>query len=219
MRALVLVLAACAAAPRAPALIANRAAPPPRPACTDEQIAAFAQQLQARWRTTEVPLVRCLGGRFPAPGYFLAVQLEGNRHLAGIIDAGSSNESAPFRDEPAPTAAAAIAAYDLADLDGDGTDEIIETWRESARGGLASGTWLAVRRLEDRALTRIEGPHTDVYHRELGSCSADVQLADRTIVITIAVTRLPPSDCLPAGTHTFALADDRVIKLAPGARP
>jgi hypothetical protein len=118
------------------------------------------------------------------------------------------------------TAATSVVDSEAVDLDGDGTDEIVETWRESGPGVLGVDHWLIVRRLEDRELSRIEGPHTSVSHPELGSCAANVQLAGRTIVITIAnVVRLAPSDCLQRGTHTFALDGDRLVKLARPEAP
>ena len=76
---------------------------------------------------------------------------------------------------------------------------------------MATGDGLA--KLDGNALATIRGPHTSVYHPELGGCTAEVRLAGQTIVITVAhLPGIPPSDCLTAGTHTFALEAGAIVE-------
>jgi hypothetical protein len=205
MRVLVFVGIVACGGTTAPAPVGNRAAPPPKPACTEARQAALAKHLQARWNTTSVSIVRCTPGLFPIAGFFIETA-----DRVGILGADGT-ELVPFvaRTE----LGASVVECATVDLNGDGVDEIVETWRRSAVGDPGSNSWLEVRRIDDRALTTIRGPHTSVYHPDLGGCTAEVRLAGQTIVITVAhLAGIPPSDCLATGTHTFALEEDEIVE-------
>ena len=203
MRAVSLVvLAACGGASTRVQIVDNRAAPPPKPACTEERVAAIAQHLHARWNTAEPPLVRCIPGLFPTPGFYI---LAGER--AGVLAEDGTTELVAF----VPAAPNVIACATV-DLNGDGTDEIVETLEQRERASTTQ--WLEIQRIDDRTLTRLRGPHTNVDHRDLGGCTAEVQLAGQTIVITVAhAPGIPPSDCLKPGTHTFALDKRAIVEI------
>lgn len=212
MRALLLVvIAACGSAKGHPESVRNRAAPPPKPACTDERMAGIENELRARWKTTGVSIVRCTPGLFPTPGFFIGLDKD-VEHRVGVVGTGGE-EIIAFESED-PRTLTSVTDCATVDLDGDGIDEIVETWREVAHGRVGSSSWLEIRRLDGAALATIRGPHTSVSHPDLGGCSAEVRLAGQTIVITVESTSgIPPSDCLSPGTHTFALDRDAIVEL------
>ena len=212
MRALSVLLvgavAACGGAKRGQEVVGNRAAPPPRPACTEERQQQLARHLQARWNTPEVSIVRCTPGLFPTAGFFIETD-----DRIGVI-ALDGTDLVPFAPRGQRMLATSVVECATVDLNGDGTDEIVETWRRSATGRLGSNNWLEVRRIDDHRMITIAGPHTSVFHPDLGACTAEVRLAGRTIVIEVDSPRgIPPSDCLTAGTHTFALEDDALVEI------
>ena len=215
MRLLLLVVFACGGATHTLAPVGNRAAPPPKPACTDERIADITRHLEARhhWNTSRPLVVRCTPGRFPTPGYFVEVD-DGTHKHHGILADDGETELVPFDQvDSLPTALSVIdCATD--DLDGDGTDEIIESWQLVAAGYMGLDNWIQIRRIDNKSFTQIRGPHTNVFHPEVGSCSADVKIAGRTIVIVVeTASGLPPSDCLPSGTHSFALGEKKLVEI------
>jgi hypothetical protein len=211
MRRLVLFVVACGGA-QGPAPILNRAAPPPRPICSEARVNDLQAHLRERWNVAGALDVRCTAGTFPVPGYFVEVQGSAI-HRTAVITADRGREIVPFVDEKHRLFATSVTEYATVDLDGDGVDEIVETWRRSAYGMMGSDNWIVVRRIDDGAFERIDGPHLSVYHPELGGCSAELQLAGRTIVIRVAhLPGIPPSDCLAQGTHTFALRDGAIVE-------
>jgi hypothetical protein len=228
MRALLLVVTAAAAAcgsnTRSTSKpITNRAAPPPKPLCTAAHQRSLATLLAARWNTPAITFVRCTPGLFPMPGFFVELDCGDNTpHRAGIVSADNKLEVSEFDIEDSRMPTTSIIDTATVDLDGDGTDEIVETWRKTSYSRIGSDSWLTIRRLDtaaaaaaDRHLAIIRGPHTSVYHPDLGGCSAEVRLAGKTIVITVEdSTGIPPSDCLTAGTHTFALEGGAIVEIS-----
>jgi hypothetical protein len=215
MRLLLFLIVACGGAKHTSSPVGNRAAPPPKPACTDERIADITRHLEQHhhWNTTRPLSVRCTPGRFPTPGFFIDVD-DGTRIHHGVLADDCKTELVPF--DSAESLPTSLSVVDCAtdDLDGDGIDEIIESWRLIAPGYMGSDNWLEIRRIDAKRFTQIRGPHTNVFHPELGSCAADVKIAGRTIVIVVVdEAGLPPSDCLPAGTHAFALGEKRLFEL------
>jgi hypothetical protein len=213
MRRLVLFVVACGA-PRAPVPVANQAAVPPRPVCAD-RMTEIEATLRDRWQITGELHVRCTAGTFPGPGYFIQA-FAASIDRTGVLDADGRTIRVPFVDEKRPLVATSVIDYATVDLDGDGVDEIVETWRKRAHDMMGTDSWLVIRRIEDQAFTRVLGPHLSVYHPELGGCRAEVKLAGRTLVITVEdLPGIPPSDCLSRGTHTFALRDGAVVEIDP----
>ncbi len=200
MRASLLLLTACSATPTSKP-VENRAAPPPKPACTESQLATINTHIQARWNTGELSVVRCTPGWFPTPGYFVEAATETTR-WAGVLASDGFTELVHFAASPRPPSTTSLVHCATGDLDGDGIDEIIQTWQRT--GTLGSDTWLEIVHVGGGAVARSQGPHTSVDHPDLGSCAGDVRIAGRTIVITVENgTGLPPSDCLLPGTHAF----------------
>jgi hypothetical protein len=215
MRAALLVLTIACGGNRLVS-VENRASPPSKPACTEARVEEIRAHLQGRWNTTAALSVRCTAGRFPTPGYFIEASSSELRRT-GIVAIDGTTEVVPFDEEvPAPFASSII-AWATVDLDGDGIDEIVETWRRNPQDRMSSGNWLTVRRITARKLSRIVGPHTNVFHPDLGSCTADVRLAGQTIVVTVVgqTSGIPPSKCLPWGPHSFALDGNAIVEIRP----
>jgi hypothetical protein len=194
---LLMVVTACGAAPTVP--LANRAATSAPLACTDALVAKLGAALAARWEIAP-PDVRCAPGQFArgVDGYFLEARAPGLRRT-GVVDA-SGVELVPFVDEPLPSAPTFVNGYLAADLDGDGDDEIIESWR---RG---TDSWLVIRRIADGRFARRMGPYLARSHPELGSCSSTWEIRRHRIQVAVKLLPgIPPTDCLRAGIHRFAL--------------
>ena len=208
--------AACGPAPPPTPALANQAAPPPRPVCSDARVAELARELRARWGAEDELVLRCVPGMFPAAGLFIeAVSRAADPavHRTGIISADGRTEIAPFRDVRMLPVATSIVDYATADLDLDGIDEIVETWTKRAHGMMGSETWLVLRRLEARRLEPIRGPHLDIFFPELGACDARLELARGVLVVVVTGLRgIPPSDCLAPGTHTFVLRGGELVE-------
>jgi hypothetical protein len=195
VRALVVFFLACGGAPP-PKAVGNRAAPPPKPSC-----GALV------WNRPG-SILRCTPGLFPTAGFY--VELADGE--SGIVSLDGSDLVAFTAREPSVFASVRDCA--TVDLDGDGVDEIVETMhRDPHEPMFGTETWLGVRRLRDGALVSLTGPYTSVTRQDLGACRGDVRLAGRTIVVTVeTVTGIPPSDCLAAGTHTFALTQSAIVE-------
>ena len=208
MRWLVLFAVACGGkAPRLP--VANHTTTPARHDCSEAIVDELAQVLAARWHVEKLEL-RCASGRFGAEGYFIEARHEDTRRT-GIVDA-SGAELVAFIDEPPLAAGTFINGYQAVDLDDDGEDEIVESWRRTG-GAMGSDNWLVVRWVANRAFARVHGPFLSCYHPELGGCSATWELAAGSIIVVVEqLPGIPPSACLPPGRHRFALHDGEVIE-------
>ncbi len=206
---LVLVLVGGCGTQRAPPVIANHQRSTPL-VCGSDVVERLTRTLRDRW---DVPalILRCTAGQFRSAGYFIEATINGSRRT-GIVDP-SGAELVPFKDEPVSDAYSFIAGYRAADLDNDGQDEIIESWRRSPSHALHPDNWLVIRVVSGKRLLRIKGPYLDRYHPELGSCSGTWHLR-RTGAIDIAISvgpGIPPSDCLPAGKHRFELRGTALV--------
>lgn len=201
MRSLVLMVAACSAGTVQP--LANHTTRA-RSDCSEAIVDKLAAILRDRWHTGPLEL-RCAAGHFGVDGFFLEAH---DRELrrTGIVDA-SGAELVPFVDEPEPEPPTFINGYRTADLDGDGQDEIIESWRRSEHEKLGADNWLAIRRVVNKRFgRRIQGPYVSRYHPDLGGCNATWDVRAGAILVAVQLEPgIPPSDCLPAGTHRFAL--------------
>jgi hypothetical protein len=202
MRSLALLVTACGAGAM-PLPLANHAQVA-RADCSEPIVDRLAAMLRARWHTGPLEL-RCAAGRFGVDGFFLEARA-GELRRTGIVDA-SGAELVAFTDEPELAPQTFINGYRTADLDGDGRDEIIESWRRSEHAKLGADNWLVVRRVFAHRLgARIQGPYVSRYHPDLGGCSATWEVRTGAILVAVEVDPgIPPSDCLPAGTHRFAL--------------
>lgn len=190
-------------------VIENRAPPTGKPTCDVE---ALASALRARWRVERVD-VDCTPGRFPAPGFFVEVTA-GARHQVAILDAETLAEVVRFADDPDRPPMVSTIQRASADLDGDGVDEIVETWRDSAHAVRGVGNRVVVRRrTEARTLELVEGPHIGVFHPDLGACLAEAHVEERGLVVHVKRTiGIPPSDCLERGIHRFVLERGAVAR-------
>lgn len=198
---LLVTVPGCTAA-RPPPQIANHPVPS-RLECTTDAVEHLTTILRARWEVSALVL-RCAAGQFHSAGYFIEAMLDGQRRI-GIVDP-SGAELVPFVDEPIDDPYAFVAGYRTADLDHDGEDEIIESWRRTPTTTEHPDNWLAIRMIRDHRLLRIKGPYLSRYHPELGSCRGTWQLGRGAIDVAISVgPGIPPSDCLPAGNHRFEL--------------
>ncbi len=171
--------------------------------CDAATVARLTEMLCKRWHVPKLSL-HCLAGEFTAPGYFIEATTRG-LHRTGIVDP-SGAELVHFVDEPEPDFGTSINGYIAADLDGDGEDEIIESWGKSSPFALRPDSWLIVRTVAHHRFRTIQGPYLSRYHPELGGCSSKWELYAGTIRVAVAVLPgIPPTDCLQAGTHTFRL--------------
>jgi hypothetical protein len=201
---LLIVIGACGAKPPEPTIANHQRVT--RLVCTDAVVERLTALLEDRWDAHAISL-RCEAGQFRTAGYFIEAQLAGLRRT-GIVDA-SGTELVPFRDEPSTEPFTFITGYRAADLDGDGEDEIIESWRRIPSQALPDN-WLVIRMVSGHRLVRIKGPHISRYHPELGGCAGSWQLQSGAGMLTIDVRvyvlpGIPPTDCLPAGKHRFSL--------------
>jgi len=213
MRTLLLVMVAACSGATARQPITNQAWRPVRSVCTEAIVSRFSIALSDRWKVDKLDL-RCVAGRFGVDGFFIEAR-GADLHRTGIVDA-SAAEVVAFVDEPEHEAATFINGYQAADLDGDGQDEIIESWRRSAHDKLASDSWLIVRRISNRKFaSRLQGPYLSRYHPDLGGCSATWELRAGSIIVAVELEPgIPPSDCLPAGRHRFALRHGVLTSMA-----
>ncbi len=205
---LVLVFLGGCTTPTAARVVANHAHRAPLE-CSNDAVERLRGILLERW---DVPamLLRCTAGQFRTAGYFIEAIVDGERRT-GIVDP-SGAELVPFVGEPTSDPYAFIAGFRAADLDGDGEDEIIESWRLTPTHALQPDNWLVIRMVAGKRLLRIKGPYLSRYHPELGSCSGTWQLRRGGIHVNIRVSSgLPPSDCLPAGNHRFELRGHTLV--------
>ncbi|MGN6111384.1 MAG: hypothetical protein ACTHU0_40190 [Kofleriaceae bacterium] len=213
LRVLVVLGFACAGSPP-PAVVENRAPPPPPPECSDDRVAEITDALRARWNVVDHLVVRCTAGTFPEPGYF--VEALGSRDESiriGVLAADRVTELVPFVERRLGVATSVL-DYAAADLDGDGIDEVLETWRRSAHGPMGSDNWVVVRRIENKQFAEIQGPHLSVYFPDLGNCTASTRLEGRTLVVEVeSASGIPPSACLSIGRHAFAMRDGALVEV------
>lgn len=211
----VLLFAACGAARPQPTVIENRAALLPEPEC---DLPALRTVLAKRLRELERSEldVECTPGHFPAPGFFVEVRTR-SRHVVGIVDAERLEEIAPLVDEPPRSSSITTVHRVASDLDRDGVDEIVETWRDDAHAETGIGHHIVVRRTEAKQLVRIDGPHVGVFHPDLGGCHAEAWIEAGDLVIDVTrIVGLAPSDCLSRGLHRFVLHGGAVVKARGG---
>lgn len=205
---LVLVFLGGCAAPTPAPVVANHAQHAPLE-CSNDAVERLRSILLERWDEPAM-LLRCTAGQFHTAGYFIEAIVDGERRT-GIVDP-SGAELVPFVDEPAGDPYAFIAGFRTADLDGDGEDEIIESWRRTPTYALQPDNWLVIRMVAGKRLLRIKGPYLSRYHPELGSCSGTWQLRRGGINVNVSVSAgIPPSDCLPAGNHRFELRGHALV--------
>jgi hypothetical protein len=100
----------------------------------------------------------------------------------------------------------------VADLDGNGIDEVVDVWRREQSGG--SGDQLILWTTEGIALERIDGPNLNAFRSGLGSCKAQVEVGGRAVAISVRTLHgLAPTECLPTGRHRFVMRDGRLVQL------
>jgi hypothetical protein len=203
-----LVVAGCAGSTTTKPPIQNTA-PRVRLVCDAAQLEKLGPVIADRFGVHGVEL-RCIAGEFGGtPGFFVEA-VAGSMRRVGIVDP-SGTELVGFVDEP-HEASSFITNFWTADLDGDGQDEVIESWRRTASFAQQPDSWLVVRVVSDRKLRRVKGPYLSRYHPELGGCSATWELRTGAIIVAVDVLPgIPPTDCLPAGKHRFSLVGTTLV--------
>jgi hypothetical protein len=210
-----LILGACGV-PTQRALPWNRADQLPRPVCSHEQVVELTSRLGRRWPGGGDFDLRCVGGRFPELGFFVEARWSDVRRV-GIVGIGKDRELIPFI-EVADRSVPIIRELFVADLDGNGIDEIGDAWRGESQG--TSGDQLMLWTTNGAKLERIEGPHLSAYRPGLGSCLARVDVRRRAISITVETSHgLSPTECLPNGRHRFVMRDGRLVPTSARRRP
>ena len=110
---------------------------------------------------SQIKLSACVWGNFDGPGWIVY-------HVVPWPK-GSKAEVGPDGGRVFVREDGTIAATDFGeglervdvkaiDLDGDGTDEIVEEVRRSAEGKMGSDSWLVIKKVDNHALTDIRGP-------------------------------------------------------------
>jgi hypothetical protein len=108
------------------------------------------------------------------------------------------------------------ASYQAADLDGDGTDELVKVMEISKHGyTLVTASVLRVR---GGALEQIDGPvvaydDSAVEPGTASSCEGAVALQGRQIVITVKNRHGDPDSCLAVGRHAFELRAGKLVEI------
>lgn len=206
-----LILGACGGVtPHAP--LSNHAEQRPRPVCTKDDSAALAQRLGSRWGSEHDLEIRCVGGRFPERGLFVEARW-GSVRRVGIVSVDRRREIVPFIEMVADrTALPVMKKLLVADIDGDGIDEVVDAWRRAHQG--ASGDQLVVWATEGLQLEQIDGPQLNAYRAGLGSCRARAEVSEGGVAVIVQTAHgLPPVDCLRSGLHRFVMVDGRMVRL------
>ena len=212
-----MIIAGCGG-PTPASLPWNRADQVPRPVCSHEDVAALTARLGRRWPGGGDFEVRCAGGRFPELGFFVEARWRTVRRV-GIVGLDRKRQIVPFVEVEADRRTVPI-MRDLfvADLDGNGIDEIGDAWRGEVGG--TSGDQLILWTTDGARLERIEGPYLSAYRPGLGSCLARVDVRRRAIAITVETSHgLSPTECLPCGQHRFVMRAGRLVAANARRRP
>jgi hypothetical protein len=230
MRHLACVLIATACSHDATVVLANRAsprAPSSRPACPADPNALVRPwrlgscSPDAQWSGCGARdlRVRCTGGNFGKPGWFVyaTYESEGQTMAAsGILAADGHGELVAHSVVGILPWNVDEATYQAADLDGDGTDELVEVLHESHRG--FELVTASVLRLRGGTLEEIDGPLVsyDDSAREVPSeatsCEGELALRGRQLVITMKNRKGDLDRCLAVGQHAFELRGAKLME-------
>lgn len=211
-----MILAACGR-PTPDALPWNRANQVPRPVCSHEDVAELTARVGRRWPGGGDFELRCAGGRFPEQGFFVEARWRTVRRI-GIVAVDRRREIVKFVALPDDRSVPIIRELFVADLDGNGIDEIGDAWRGEVHG--TSGDQLILWTTDGAKLERIEGPYLSAYRPGLGSCLARVDVRRRAISITVETSHgLSPTECLPCGRHQFVMRSNRLVPASAPRRP
>ena len=205
-----LILAACGGPPGRSEL-SNHVAQRPRPVCTDEVIAELTTRLEERWHMG-APEIRCVGGRFPELGWFVEARWITVRRV-GILGLDRRREIVPFVELITErTVRPVMKELLVADIDGNGIDEVVDAWRHEQYG--ASGDRMMVWVTKGLTLERIEGPYLNAFRPGLGGCRARAEVSEHGVEITVRTSHgLSPVDCLRSGRHRFVIVAGQLVQL------
>jgi hypothetical protein len=224
MRTLIacLALAACGAPPRALPPVGNVSSP--RSASTKLDCPA---DMETRVRTQwSIPAsadlrLRCYAGRLGDARYYIeATQTDGRRatRFEALVteDFKVRWQSDPLTNSDDYMLDNTI-TYDVIDLDGDGTDELLGTTLSNYQGHVTSR--LFVRGFATSAFTA-EGPlvrQDDAAANDpgIGICAAKVSVVPNPAGarIVVDVTTSAADGCLPQGRHELALRDRQLVAI------
>lgn len=175
-------------------------------------MAALAKQLGARWKAEHGLEVRCAGGRFPERGLFVEARW-GSVRRVGIVSVDRRREIVPFIEMVADrTVRPVMKELLVADIDGNGIDEVVDAWRRERYG--ASGDQMVVWATEGLEIERIDGPRLNAFRPGLGGCRARAEVSEGGVAVIVRTSHgLPPVDCLRSGKHRFVIVGRRMVQL------
>jgi hypothetical protein len=218
-----IALTASCTPPAATAAVANHTPPPRslrRPSCPGEPSAIVRGWVRAELKDLRVD---CVGGNFPAPGWFIDAIYErdgqATETLGIAATEGDRDLIAPVEDEISRVQFdGTTATYYAVDLDGDGIDEIVRSSRWSENGFVDVMSY--VLQVHGSAIDVIQGPlvasdDSGVNLRASGLvawCDGALSIQGRHVVITVKRQLGRPDGCLGVGEHVFELHGGKLVE-------
>lgn len=218
------LVVACGGSHGAP--LANRGGTAAAPLAPCPGDAALQAELRRRWSVADavgLSIDACAPGRFGRPGWAIVARTEDEDGLTserrqlvlgadGSVVVDGPAEPIDFRSDAAPV------ALQVADLDGDGHDELLE--ESSHHEAAVDERWLSAVRVAGGRLTELGS--LPLGYDSAGTadpapvtCDSTHELVpvERGLAIVVHATvslGVPGTRCLSAGTHTFRLVGDHL---------
>lgn len=198
----------------------------PRPSCdraARAKLTVAMKQLDAVPAEVRVEILDCIGGNFEQPGFYVVAhsllgrgKYEERYGLAGFLGVDGA-ALAKFAESGRVYKPLERDRYEVADLDGDGHDEVIAI--NHAGEPEYQDRTLSVIRLVGGHMVRIEGPVIFMDHavsvtlepEPPSACAGTVKLDGAHIVVTATQRDGPAEGCLPVGKHVLVLRGNRLV--------